>query len=290
MKRGPLQRWFDRIDWEKRVKAVCKPCWEIKYCPYGVLVEQFPISEKSTEKSCRIYGHDCPVFSVAEAFTETKELRRIDRTIPRSVQFRVLKRENQICQSCGTPVKDEDIEFDHFIPHSKGGSSDEHNVVLLCRRCNRKKGATFEKEYLVDSVLEHTREPHDVELIKMLKSILKFHHDFVRKNRRIPNAHDYTKLTGSRKPDRLERSMVNLAADMRLFFSSNKPEEISQVSFQALKSRWGFIDGRLYKLTVVATNSGVSSDELIRLEGDLVFRLGWHLPRTPANLAKWTSL
>jgi HNH endonuclease len=31
-----------RKEWEKRTKHVCKPCWELKYCPYGSLVEEFP--------------------------------------------------------------------------------------------------------------------------------------------------------------------------------------------------------------------------------------------------------
>jgi hypothetical protein len=26
----------------RRSKNVCKPCWELNYCPYGPLVEQFP--------------------------------------------------------------------------------------------------------------------------------------------------------------------------------------------------------------------------------------------------------
>ena len=30
-------------EWEKRTKHVCKPCWELKYCPYGPLVENFPL-------------------------------------------------------------------------------------------------------------------------------------------------------------------------------------------------------------------------------------------------------
>src|SRR5262249_35446809 len=30
-------------DWKERTSRVCKPCWEIKYCPYGPLVEQSPI-------------------------------------------------------------------------------------------------------------------------------------------------------------------------------------------------------------------------------------------------------
>ncbi|MFC2024751.1 hypothetical protein ACFLTJ_04195 [Chloroflexota bacterium] len=30
-------------DWDKRTKSVCKLCWELKYCPYGPLVEEFPL-------------------------------------------------------------------------------------------------------------------------------------------------------------------------------------------------------------------------------------------------------
>ena len=29
--------------WKKAVTLVCKPCWELRYCPYGSLVEQFPL-------------------------------------------------------------------------------------------------------------------------------------------------------------------------------------------------------------------------------------------------------
>ena len=53
-----LKIWGDKINWDKRVKAVCKPCWEIKYCPYGPLVEHFPLNEEYNEKSCRIYGQE----------------------------------------------------------------------------------------------------------------------------------------------------------------------------------------------------------------------------------------
>lgn len=30
-------------DWKARTARVCKPCWELKYCPYGPLVEQSPV-------------------------------------------------------------------------------------------------------------------------------------------------------------------------------------------------------------------------------------------------------
>lgn len=29
--------------WRSAAARVCKPCWELRYCPYGPLVEQFPL-------------------------------------------------------------------------------------------------------------------------------------------------------------------------------------------------------------------------------------------------------
>jgi hypothetical protein len=29
-------------EWKARTRRVCKPCWELKYCPYGPFVEQSP--------------------------------------------------------------------------------------------------------------------------------------------------------------------------------------------------------------------------------------------------------
>ena len=31
--------------------SVCKPCWELKYCPYGQLVEMFPFPSASRSPS-----------------------------------------------------------------------------------------------------------------------------------------------------------------------------------------------------------------------------------------------
>lgn len=52
---------------------VNKPCHKIGYCPYGPLVEDFPLRLKRDNKSCKVFGHDCPVFSVAEDIKEEKE-------------------------------------------------------------------------------------------------------------------------------------------------------------------------------------------------------------------------
>lgn len=37
--------------WNAASTRVCKPCWELKYCPYGPLVEQFPLLPPTRESA-----------------------------------------------------------------------------------------------------------------------------------------------------------------------------------------------------------------------------------------------
>ncbi len=174
-------------------KFACKPCWELKYCPYGPVVEEFPLlpptldhalahneylkeclrtrvlgsgepldDEKEKyfneylssfeptkypteihpeieEMGCNVFGHICPVFFVAEPFTETEKERRRGRYIPFELKMRVVRRDNYTCQQCGKHLKDNEVEFDHIIPVAKGGSTEEHNIRLTCYDCNREK-------------------------------------------------------------------------------------------------------------------------------------------------------
>lgn len=184
-------------DLKKRLSTICKPCWELKYCPYGPLVEDFPLppmTKKSylehidylkecirtgymgqgenktppdekrrkwveddinntdlsqyveevsffeTESSCKEFGHLCPAFFVSEPFTETEEGRKRGRKLSNATIIRVARRDNNTCQICGEILLDREIEIDHIIPYSKGGSSEEHNLRITCMKCNRKKG------------------------------------------------------------------------------------------------------------------------------------------------------
>lgn len=289
-KNGPLQKWGKKVNWGKRVRAVCKPCWEIKYCPYGPIIEEFPLKMNPDEKSCRIFGHDCPVFYVAEPFTETKELRNISRLIPRVTQFKVLKRENQICQICGKSVKDEDIEFDHFIPWSKGGSSDEHNVILLCRACNRKKGKKFEDKYLVESLSEHIVEPVGIEIVCLVIEFVKLSHQLFKGENRYPDAADFCKFFGRRKVRYEDKKAVEEIIDIDKFFKSEKPTEIKQRVFEALKYRWGFKDREFHKLKETAKKFSIKIEELLLAEISLFNRLGWRIKLTDSIRKKWFNI
>ena len=193
-KHKPTPEEIDYInEWEKRTKHVCKPCWELKYCPYGPLIEDFPLlgptrdeaiehneflkeqlqkgayadwrkqlaeddvknfnpeeypeahKREEIEKCCTVFGHMCPIFFVNEPFTETTEIRRISRNIPRSTILRVVRRDNSTCQICGKHLLDNEIEFDHIIPYSKGGSTEENNIQVTCLDCNRRKSSKIPK-------------------------------------------------------------------------------------------------------------------------------------------------
>lgn len=45
------------------------------------------------------------------------------------------------CPMCGMTYKYEEMEADHIIPWSKGGHTIADNCQMLCRECNRRKGA-----------------------------------------------------------------------------------------------------------------------------------------------------
>lgn len=281
-------KWAKKINWDDRVKAICKPCWEIKYCPYGSLVEDFPLSSENTEKSCRVFGHDCPVFHVAEPFTETKELRKITRNIPRVTQFRVMKRENQICQICKNSVIDEDIEFDHIIPWSKGGSSDESNIRLLCSNCNRKRGNKFEDEYLISGINEFLTEPLKIKVIDFLKESVDFGQKFYFHEKRFPDSDDFAIcLADGEEKTNAEIKGAEYLHDIVDFFNSEQPKEISGLYFAALKYRWGFLDRRIHRIKHSASKYNVDAEKLVQCENQLIKKMGINIKQDKSTFNAW---
>jgi len=62
-----------------------------------------------------------------------------NRYIPKSVRQRVLIRDGYRCVKCGNKRS---LQFDHNVAVANGGSNEEDNVQLLCKRCNQMKGVS----------------------------------------------------------------------------------------------------------------------------------------------------
>ena len=58
------------------------------------------------------------------------------RYIPSDVRSEVWYRDSGCCVICRAT---EYLEFDHIIPHAKGGATSAQNLQLLCRKCNSEK-------------------------------------------------------------------------------------------------------------------------------------------------------
>ena len=62
------------------------------------------------------------------------------RPIPDDVKMFVWRRDEGRCISCNSNAE---LEFDHIIPVSMGGSNTARNLQLLCGSCNRAKGGNL---------------------------------------------------------------------------------------------------------------------------------------------------
>lgn len=66
-----------------------------------------------------------------------------DRVPKRQVRFsrhNIYARDRDTCQYCGRKLPRPELNLDHVVPRSQGGTSRWDNIVCSCHNCNRKKG------------------------------------------------------------------------------------------------------------------------------------------------------
>lgn len=60
-------------------------------------------------------------------------------SMSRRIRPIILEQDDFTCQICGDT--DGPLEIDHIVPLALGGTNDIENLQVLCRSCNRRKGA-----------------------------------------------------------------------------------------------------------------------------------------------------
>jgi len=68
--------------------------------------------------------------------------------VPESIRYEVLKRDRK-CLLCGAGPDQIQLQVDHIIPRSKGGSNDLSNLQVLCATCNRGKSNRDDESFTV---------------------------------------------------------------------------------------------------------------------------------------------
>ena len=76
------------------------------------------------------------LIALYEQKNENFDQKFIREPISQEVREEVFIRDGGKCVECGSQ---EDIQYDHIIPVSKGGNSTTANIQILCKHCNLKK-------------------------------------------------------------------------------------------------------------------------------------------------------
>ncbi|MEM8719360.1 MAG: HNH endonuclease [Cyanobacteria bacterium P01_G01_bin.39] len=77
--------------------------------------------------------------SVANNISTNKKNQKTSRYISKSTRVSVLHRDKYKCVFCGRSSQQIELQIDHIIPFSRGGSNQIDNLQTLCVDCNQGK-------------------------------------------------------------------------------------------------------------------------------------------------------
>jgi len=125
----------------KKFKDIMKGLdWASLYDKYGS--ETLDTTEMSKRISTLMRNSEIQRKLGIIPYVLTGDERHLDlRAFPEDIKLSVWEKQNHICPHCGETFDFEFMEGDHITPWCDGGRTVEENCQMLCRECNRRKGA-----------------------------------------------------------------------------------------------------------------------------------------------------
>jgi len=108
----------------------------------NLIGKKYVVLKGNEKKPIKIFTEDIELYSIVPIDYEKKENKNKRRSLPAALRYKILKRDRFTCQACGACGPDVQLEVDHKIPVSKGGTEDDSNLTTLCIDCNRGKSDT----------------------------------------------------------------------------------------------------------------------------------------------------
>ena len=78
------------------------------------------------------------------------------------------------CVKCGKSYRKGDMDIDHIIPKSKGGSNNRENLQCICKHCNRSKQADTSETSTDLKKRKKEIKQQDKEDRKYIKEVMKY--------------------------------------------------------------------------------------------------------------------
>ena len=133
------------IDWVKLTFPKYRK--EMKGIDWGGLYDQFggdTLDTADLERQIETLMMDDDVTSKKGIYTYvlTRDERHLNiRAFTPAQKRSAYERQKGKCTICRKPFQEAEMEADHITPWSEGGRTEPRNCQMLCRECNRRKGA-----------------------------------------------------------------------------------------------------------------------------------------------------
>lgn len=125
----------------RRFKRIMKGLdWALYYDTYSK--KTLNTSEMAQQISVLMRDSEIQRLNGIIPYVLTGDERHLDlRTFPDDIKMTVWEQQKHICPHCGKEFDFEFMEGDHITPWREGGRTVVENCQMLCRECNRRKGA-----------------------------------------------------------------------------------------------------------------------------------------------------